>query len=690
MVSLVERVTNAIDALIEKEVERRVLSNNPLKLSSPREAARRLFKVDDLYWSNRRKGEDHPHNIQLYFENASDTKTTTISVKDIGIGQLGKDFSKTFVGLNSNNKVNKAYLIGTFGQGGSTSFRWCPYTLIVSRRPKLLKEKNEMIAFTVVKFDPLLDPTQDVNKAGTYQYLVDENEKVIQVKFKADLVPELYGKWYEGTIIKHIDYKLHFGVYTDLYSKIQCFLPDTILPYSINDLRDPTNPRPYRPVNGSFRNLNTNRNFLADSFRISPQDFGDVYVNFWIFNQDDNAYKNRKQVNQEWAHEGNVMFYTYHGQVHTARDKMFIEKEYGFEQISHDIIIQVNLDNLANIGFRNIITPHRSAFRKGELYDFIHEELKRALPEQDVINKIMELKLKKLQKVNLDDKLMKNIEKGFRGKLNYWKLKTIGPKLFTPGKLLDEIPEKKVLPVFNGLQVPSSLKINTKTPLDIWPGRRFSITLTSDAIDDYRFYKDVTSMIDNVSIKDSVLFTERNVSSANRGMFRVTYEIVNEKSLIGNKYNLIIKLPRFNRPPLISKIVLNVIEEPDKDVTTKKSNPRLKSDTSPNIRISYAKFDDRKRNLVGEVYESKGVLNIDINISYPDFDRTLGENGRLNKKRRTIEQLRSGYFQSIAVVLYQVYTDSKEDNNHMDLEWKNKVLGWSARGIINALIPGKL
>jgi hypothetical protein len=97
---------------------------------------------------------------------------SSVIIQDSGIGQHPDDLPKTILGLQESNKIDKQYLIGAFGQGGSSTFAYCPYSLIFSRRhPQCLGEgKQDLIGWTIVRqFD------QDSWKTFRYEYLVSSD-----------------------------------------------------------------------------------------------------------------------------------------------------------------------------------------------------------------------------------------------------------------------------------------------------------------------------------------------------------------------------------------------------------------------------------------------------------------------------------------------------------------------------------
>jgi hypothetical protein len=86
-----------------------------------------------------------------------------LAVLDRGIGVTPEQFERTILSLNESNKVQKHYLAGTYGQGGSSTFNFCKLSLIASRA-----FGSEKVCFTTVKYQDL--PPEEY-KTGRYVYL---------------------------------------------------------------------------------------------------------------------------------------------------------------------------------------------------------------------------------------------------------------------------------------------------------------------------------------------------------------------------------------------------------------------------------------------------------------------------------------------------------------------------------------
>jgi len=75
-----------------------------------------------------------------------------IFIEDDGIGQAPERMHETLLSLGSSDKGDKQYLIGLFGQGGSSTYAASEYSWCVSRRaPEVLDGKSDGVGWTVVR-----------------------------------------------------------------------------------------------------------------------------------------------------------------------------------------------------------------------------------------------------------------------------------------------------------------------------------------------------------------------------------------------------------------------------------------------------------------------------------------------------------------------------------------------------------
>src|SRR4051794_35556256 len=172
--ALIERVTNAIDGMLELKAEEQAGA----LAASPRDAARDWFAVPRPGIGELTDGERRAlaSNIRVILEDSGNPSRPTVRVIDHGIGQHPADAHSTLLSLNENNKVGKPYLQGAYGQGASATYRFGKYTLIVTRRkPSLNDGRSDLVGWTVVWEDPG-DPY--VDKLPIYRYLVDQEGQI--------------------------------------------------------------------------------------------------------------------------------------------------------------------------------------------------------------------------------------------------------------------------------------------------------------------------------------------------------------------------------------------------------------------------------------------------------------------------------------------------------------------------------
>ena len=161
---IAERTINGMEAIIELARQRELLANpassDPV---SPREAVKRYFglpsldelpKLDESPASKviRAKARDLARQlrVRLVFNKAS--REFTVAIEDDGIGQTPEMVHRTLLSLGSTTKADKWYLIGVFGQGGSSAYAVSKYSWVMSRRaPDLLKGEVDGVGWTIIK-----------------------------------------------------------------------------------------------------------------------------------------------------------------------------------------------------------------------------------------------------------------------------------------------------------------------------------------------------------------------------------------------------------------------------------------------------------------------------------------------------------------------------------------------------------
>jgi hypothetical protein len=165
---IAERTINGMEALIELMRRLELLQNPSAPVpQSPREAAARYFSLPPL--DQIPKMQDNPKvvikgqkpqkyarelarllRVRVAYDRAQ--KEFAVFIEDDGIGQTPARMHETLLSLGSSDKGDKPYLIGLFGQGGSSTYATSQYSWCISRRAsQLLDGLSDGVGWTVVK-----------------------------------------------------------------------------------------------------------------------------------------------------------------------------------------------------------------------------------------------------------------------------------------------------------------------------------------------------------------------------------------------------------------------------------------------------------------------------------------------------------------------------------------------------------
>jgi len=161
---IAERVVNGMEALIELhrllELQENPASPEPL---SPRAAVERYFglpKLDDIERMSepnrsqlRSLVSEVQKKLKLLLDYDPASSEFAVTIRDLGMGQSPSRMKSTLLSLTQSDKPDKKYLIGLFGQGGSSAYHASNYSIILSRRAPQLREADgdDRIGWTIVR-----------------------------------------------------------------------------------------------------------------------------------------------------------------------------------------------------------------------------------------------------------------------------------------------------------------------------------------------------------------------------------------------------------------------------------------------------------------------------------------------------------------------------------------------------------
>ncbi len=398
--ALVERITNAMDAHIELQYE---LAGCPTNLNSPREAVQQLWNLESSRLTRESTAmtrfiEEMAPKSLVRVVGSTRRGHSSVIIQDSGIGQHPDDLPKTILGLQESNKNDKRYLMGAFGQGGSSTFAYCPYSLIISRRhPSCLDGKNDLIGWTIVRqFD------DDSWKTFRYEYLVGSDGLIPRIE---PAVIESLGIQFEyGTKVIHYAYEL--GRLNSRWSLVGLrffdnLLFDPVLPYRIEDHR--LSPPFNRNLHGGRNRLEQleaykrphAQTFEADLSRWGAE--GTAHIRYWVFrpgvtsqgSEDDASVKLDSYL--DYDHSPRTILFTLNGQRHHTREKSLI-REARLGALADYLLVHVDCDDLSLRLKKEIFTATRAGATIGERReDLIINAIREALADSWLKQKLDEI-----------------------------------------------------------------------------------------------------------------------------------------------------------------------------------------------------------------------------------------------------------------------------------------------------------
>jgi hypothetical protein len=228
--AFIERITNALDALID-EAARRAPPAVVAELSSPRAAVAALFAIPEgrtIHLAPERQ-EEIAREVVVTIGDGTVYARPLLEVRDTGTGLAPESMPATILNLAGSNKITKPYLAGAYGQGGSTTFAFSPDGTIVASATD-----DSALGITFVRYCEL-DARQ--NKNGRYEYLSRPGDAGV------GRIPRDAVTFARGTLVRHFDYDL--AAYAgdarlperSLLALVQTALFDPVLPFTIVENR---------------------------------------------------------------------------------------------------------------------------------------------------------------------------------------------------------------------------------------------------------------------------------------------------------------------------------------------------------------------------------------------------------------------------------------------------------------------
>ncbi|MFH1221877.1 MAG: ATP-binding protein [Candidatus Micrarchaeota archaeon] len=492
---IIERITNGIDASLELK---EYLSNNgkPLPLEmlpfSPRKAAEKWYGISGgdtaIYsrtLSNKAKNDLAKEVTAVQLHDSEDPRNPTIVIRDNGIGQAPDDFETTFLSLGKSNKLSKPHLLGTYGHGGSSTFRFSNYSIIISRRHPNTTRNEDSIGWTVVRqtnafqiWDHKAGKATYITQPPVYLYLCLRDGAIPREK------PEKSSNAIRhGTYIAHIKYRakewenLSRGLGFRLFRN---YLFDPILPFRLEDMRK---------GNPEFnRNMFGDRAILQDApyvvYKNNDEEQwdetgGKLTIRYWLLHDTEDPAKRPLTGHLERENSANTIIVTLNGQRHGTLEKSLITKKARLPRVSESLLVQIVLDDLPREVKGRLFTSGRMELvREGDDIEHIENRLIQCLGEEDRELRNWENKLNEIRAE--DEESIKEV----KGILD--NLLTIGINLGA-GKIEEEqgITEAGRTTKYIPQDPPTTFEMKTKEdPIELRKGESRTLRISLNGSDD--------------------------------------------------------------------------------------------------------------------------------------------------------------------------------------------------------------
>ena len=377
--SCIERITNGVDGVLELEHERH--SGLP-DCRSPKEAAIAWLGVPDAGLSAMSPAERRrlAQRISVTLEPGEGKESRVLTIRDKGIGISPVDMPFTILSLNQSNKISKHYLVGAYGQGGSSTFAFSRLTLIACRYGEAT------IGFTVVKF---LDLPADQFKTGHYVYLVMGDGTIPQADIEISEMPR-------GTEVRHFGYDLNnYGSPVgpnSLYGSMNTNLFDPVMPvWFDNRVHD------YRRVIKGSRNAlcgaiddgdertGPHLSHSIPAYSVSLGDFGRIGIEYWVLQQ---PTKENKRPNAAFVNPTKPIVLTLNGQNQGEFSNLLIRKDAELPFLAQRLIAHVGCDSLSATSKRHLFVSNREVQRDVKVREMIQQELVKAFRSDDILKRL--------------------------------------------------------------------------------------------------------------------------------------------------------------------------------------------------------------------------------------------------------------------------------------------------------------
>lgn len=642
-----ERITNAIDAVLEKEWKQK---EEPKDIKSPRRATElwygiesgKISKIADPH-DKRLKELSELVNVTLY--NSGQPTKPTVEIRDKGIGLDSEQFSKTILDLNGNNKIGKLHLMGAYGQGGSTALSYNDLTIIISKPFFGNQRKKKKVAWTVVRINP-----GDINKDKHewYEYMVDNSTG-------QPFVSEISDEEFEpGTLVRHImmDLGRYKGKITtpsnSLWYLAHNYLFDPIIPFTISDRRNDS--KDNRTVTGNNRLLTYTENL--EYFQEVPLTFkdGKVIIYYWVLNTKG---ENPKDRIKHYTQPSKPIIITFNGQKQGVIANGLIKNDLKLPFLDRYLIVQIEADNMDNDSKRQLFSSTRESLRDTSILEELRKLTIDTLNEDDELKRL-DRERKQRYFTQEDTQVLDSLRKRLARRINSFLKRSGSGTSVTATKTSDTVNTEK-LPEIPVEDPPTFFEIITKSPKEVYRNKTFSIKFKTDAHPNY--FAHAETFVAFIEPQSFGMFTgtARVVDGYGLAYFKVNEETELEET---GQITLELRPPR--QKSLSATVDVIAVESPEN--STPDGDGKNKT---PNIQVEFVykedgwyKDNDWDENSVAEVLDDQDGVIIYVSAENKNLSKLVVKAQRQNEV--AVDNIKNKYLEHISFYAFMINQNKPE------------------------------
>jgi len=646
---VIERVTNAVDAVLEREwIER----GEPTGVRSPRGAVEqwfgiregRLHSVEDL---KDPEIVDLSGKVRVTLRDSELNDRPTLDIRDFGVGIPARSFSSSILSLHGTRKLQKLFLAGAFGQGGSTALSYSQFTIIVSKSiPR--ESEDSKTAFTIVRFNQG-DP--DVDKHGVYEYLVSHRTGH-PLTFSPGHAP-----FPSGTLVRHISMDL--GKYKSimtaptgsLWYLTQHYLFDPVLPFRIEEERGNSSQGQTRTVAGNHRLLSTSR--IKEYDRSAELTFraGTVRIKWWVLSAEGDTARDRIK---QYTLPSKPIVITYNGQKQGELPNTIIKKDLKLPYLERYLIVHVDCDRLDNESRRQLFPTTRESLRESALLDDLRRLVVDTLDGDGELRRLDRERRERYMH-RAESESVENIRRRLAKRVKA--TVSVGgsgrsPRVRPPQSNPD--PPPTPIPVQDP---PTFLEVIQSSPRGVYAGRRFAVRFQTDA--DPAYFLNPDSF---VAVIDPPTFGEYSGTTSVRDGHGNAYFKASEDLDVGEEAKLTLELRPRRTASLRASLDVVVRALPEEGGTGRGATP------TPNINPEWItrgddfwideNWDDRS---VAKVVQSEDSIEVFVSAENTLLNRLITRAQR--RSTEAVDAVKDFYLEHISfyAVLAELTNEAEEE-----------------------------